>query len=172
MNGHICYFFVILLYIEKKWLLVRHLATVLPLKSILFGKFQRVNMKIDASKCWKIVEFQKILIKMKDCNTFYEAQANFICLQNSKIVLWNKWSSSLDFVGIETFCQKIWKLKNSSDDVHWNVWTNIKTLHARNNISKKKKKIGQLFPHARLINTSKMLGKIAKDNNNITTIAE
>ena len=140
MNGHICYFFVILLYIEKKWLLVRHLATVLPLKSILFGKFQRVNMKIDASKCWKIVEFQKILIKMKDCNTFYEAQANFICLQNSKIVLWNKWSSSLDFVGIETFCQKIWKLKNSSDDVHWNVWTNIKTLHARNNISKKNKK--------------------------------
>ena len=91
MNGHICYFFVIFLYIEKKWLLVRHLATVLPLKSILFGKFQRVNMKIDASKCWKIVEFQKILIKMKDCNTFYEAQANFICLQNSKIVLWNKW---------------------------------------------------------------------------------
>ena len=33
--------FVTLLYIERKWLLMRNLATVLPLKSKLFGKFQR-----------------------------------------------------------------------------------------------------------------------------------
>ena len=26
------------------------------------------------SKCWKLVEFQKTLIKMKNCKTFYETQ--------------------------------------------------------------------------------------------------
>ena len=30
------------------------------------------------------------------------------------------------------------KLKKNSDDIHWNVWINIKTLYARNNISKKR----------------------------------
>ena len=30
------------------------------------------------------------------------------------------------------------KLKKKSDDIQWNVWTNIKTLYARNNIFKKR----------------------------------
>ena len=38
----------------------------------------------------------------------------------------------------ETCCLKIWKLENNSDDAHWNVWTNIKTLYAQNNIFKKR----------------------------------
>ena len=29
---------------------------------------------MEISKCWKIVEFPKISIKMKNCKTFYEAQ--------------------------------------------------------------------------------------------------
>ena len=29
---------------------------------------------MEVSKCWKIVEFTKISIKMKNCKTFYEAQ--------------------------------------------------------------------------------------------------
>ena len=29
---------------------------------------------MEVSKCWKIVEFQKISIKMKNFKTFYEAQ--------------------------------------------------------------------------------------------------
>ena len=33
--------FVILFYIERKWLYMRNLATILPLQSILTGKFQR-----------------------------------------------------------------------------------------------------------------------------------
>ena len=40
----ICCLFVTLLYIERKWLLMRNLATVLPLKSKLSGKFQRFNV--------------------------------------------------------------------------------------------------------------------------------
>ena len=38
-----CYFIAILFYIERKWLLTRNLATILPLKSKLSEKFQRFN---------------------------------------------------------------------------------------------------------------------------------
>ena len=37
------FFFVILFYIEGKWLHMKHLATILPFKSKLSGKFQRFN---------------------------------------------------------------------------------------------------------------------------------
>ena len=71
----ICYFVVILFYIERKWLLMRNLARILPLKSKLSGKFQRFSA-IDGEllKCWKRVECPKISIKMKNCKTFCEAQ--------------------------------------------------------------------------------------------------
>ena len=71
----ICYFVVILFYIERKWLLMRNLARILPWKSKLSGKFQRFSA-IDGEllKCWKRVEFPKISIKMKNCKTFCEAQ--------------------------------------------------------------------------------------------------
>ena len=39
----ICYFIVILFYIERKWRRMRNLAIILPLKSELPGKFQRFN---------------------------------------------------------------------------------------------------------------------------------
>ena len=39
----ICYFFVILFYIERKWFPLRNVVTILPLKSKLSGKFQRFN---------------------------------------------------------------------------------------------------------------------------------
>ena len=38
------------------------------------------------------------------------------------------------------------KLKKNSGDVYWNVWTNIKTLYARNNIFKKR------IPNMRFLN--------------------
>ena len=39
----ICYFIVILFFIERKWLFIRNSATILPLKPKLFRKFQRFN---------------------------------------------------------------------------------------------------------------------------------
>ena len=39
----ICYFIFILFYTERKWLLMRNLPIILPLKSKLSGKFQRFN---------------------------------------------------------------------------------------------------------------------------------
>ena len=44
----ICYFIVVLFYIERKRLFMRTLATILPLKPKLSGKFQRFNA-IDGS---------------------------------------------------------------------------------------------------------------------------
>ena len=40
----VCYFIAILFYIERKWLLITNLATILPLKSKLSEKFQRFNV--------------------------------------------------------------------------------------------------------------------------------
>ena len=54
------YFIAILFYIERKWLLMRNLATLLPLKSKLPGKFERFNAIDGSIKMLKIVEFQKI----------------------------------------------------------------------------------------------------------------
>ena len=68
----ICYFVVILFYIEKKWLLLRTLALVLPLKSILSGKFYRFNAINGSIKMLKNKWIFKKIIKMKNCKTFYE----------------------------------------------------------------------------------------------------
>ena len=80
----ICYLIVILFYIERKWLLIRNLAVILPLQSKLFENFQCFNALMKVSKCWKIVGFQKISIRMKNCKKFRETQtANHL-----KEVIW------------------------------------------------------------------------------------
>ena len=56
---------------------MKNLATILVLKSKLSRKLQRFNAiykNMEVSKYQKIVEFPKILIKTKYCETFYEAQ--------------------------------------------------------------------------------------------------
>ena len=70
----ICYFIFILFYTERKWLLMRNLPIILPLKSKLSGNFSVSILLMKVSECWKIVEFRKISIKMKNCKTFYETQ--------------------------------------------------------------------------------------------------
>ena len=51
----ICCFNVIFFYIERKWLLMKNVATILPLK--LSEKFQRFNAIDESIKMLKIVEF-------------------------------------------------------------------------------------------------------------------
>ena len=70
----ICYFIVILFYIEKRWLLMRNLATILPLKSKLCGKFQLFNALDGRIEMLKNSWNSKNPFKMKNCTTFYEAQ--------------------------------------------------------------------------------------------------
>ena len=58
-------FNVILLYIERKWLLMRNLATILPLKSKLSGKFERFNAIGGSIEMLKNSWISKFSIKMK-----------------------------------------------------------------------------------------------------------
>ena len=58
----ICFFIVVFFSIERKWLLMRSLATILPLKSKLSRKFQRFDT------------LDRFSIKMKNCKTLYEVQ--------------------------------------------------------------------------------------------------
>ena len=114
----VCYFIVILFYIERKWLM-RNLARILPLKPKLSGKFQRVNAIGGISKCWKIVEFPKISIKMKNCKTFCKAETtsrlNEIIKPLSNpppydkilLCLWNKTFLTKIYRNIRTFAFKL-----------------------------------------------------------------
>ena len=56
----------------------------------------------------------------------------FLWHQTESYLLENLQSQKGDFL-LENL-----NIKKSSDDVQWNVWTNIKTLYARNNIFKKR----------------------------------
>ena len=56
-----------------------------------------------------------------------------------------EWSGIVEWVIIFASFSWLWgfllekmKIKKSSDDFHWNVWTNTKTLFVRNNIFKKR----------------------------------
>ena len=76
-NYFVCFLFlflVILFYIERKSLLMRNVAPILPLKSKLSGKFQRFNAIYRSIEMLKIVEFSKISIKMKNYKIFCKSQ--------------------------------------------------------------------------------------------------
>ena len=66
----ICYFILVLSYIEKKWLLIRNLATI----QNCMKNFSVLILWMEVSNCWKMVEFPKSSIKIKNCKTFYEGQ--------------------------------------------------------------------------------------------------
>ena len=66
--------FVILFYTERKWLLMRNVFAILPLKSKLSGKIQRLNAINRSIDMLKIVEFSKISIKTKNCKTCRKVQ--------------------------------------------------------------------------------------------------
>ena len=67
---------------------------------------------MEVSKCWKMVEFPKVLIKMKNCKTFYEDQAASRINdspQPVKILLhfWNKNVLTEIYRNIQTFAFKV-----------------------------------------------------------------
>ena len=64
----ICYFIVVLLYIEKKWLLMRNVTTI----QICMENFSVLILQMELWKYWKMVKLQKI--SMKNCKTFCEGQ--------------------------------------------------------------------------------------------------
>ena len=52
---------------------MRNEAAILPLKSKLSGKFQRFNAINRCIEMLKLVEFSKISVEIKNCNTFCKA---------------------------------------------------------------------------------------------------
>ena len=60
--------------------------------------------------------------------------ANVFFWQQTETCLLENWQSQKGDLFLENL-----KIKKNSDDVHWNVWTNIKMLCDWNNIFKKKK---------------------------------
>ena len=71
----ICYFIVIVFYIEQKWLLEKfsHYPSYLWSPNSL-EKFSASILLLKVSKYWKIVELRKISHNLKNCKTFYETQ--------------------------------------------------------------------------------------------------
>ena len=67
----VCYFIVVLFYIERKWLLMRNLATSSPLTSKLSGKFQCFNA-MDGSI--EMLKNRWISKNFNSSETFQEAQ--------------------------------------------------------------------------------------------------
>ena len=55
----ICCFIVTLFYIERKWLLMRNLTTILPLSQNFLENFSVLMLLMEVSKWWKIVGFLK-----------------------------------------------------------------------------------------------------------------
>ena len=75
-------------YIERKLLLKRNLATILPLKFKLSGKFQRFNAINGSIQMLKNSPISKNFNYSVKFQTFYESQT-MIC-QKSFLRLWNK----------------------------------------------------------------------------------
>ena len=71
----ICCFVVILFTIERKWLLMRNKAIFYPWSLNCLENFSVSVLLMEVSKGWKILEFSKISIKMKDFKIFYKGQS-------------------------------------------------------------------------------------------------
>ena len=104
----ICCFLVILFYIEKKWLVIRNFATILPLNSKFFGKFWHFNANDGSVEMLRDNSISKISIKMKNFKTFYRAHTAINKIiqtpqDESFLRLWDKNFIMELYRSIETF---------------------------------------------------------------------
>ena len=76
----LCCFTDIILHIEGNWLLKKNLATILPLRSKLFGKFHCFNVIDGSIEMLKNSWISKNSNDIKSFKTFYESQI-LICMK-------------------------------------------------------------------------------------------
>ena len=99
--------------------------------------FLTPNRNMSAGKCVKSKRFlavlRSILLPMSSELRFVK----WVRFFERNCIVKKLWPVLLVFVfvGFET---EHLKLKKNSGDVHWNIWTNIKTLYPRSNIFKKR----------------------------------
>ena len=106
-------FIVILLYIERKWVLMRNLATILSLKSKLCGKFYSFNAIDGRAEMLKKMNFQKFKWKWKILKHFARPKQG-TALFNSQpdkscLCVWNKHFLTEIYRNIQVFdFQELW----------------------------------------------------------------
>ena len=113
-----------------------------------FKKWCSENIFSDTKQkhvCWKICKVRKFFGSVA-VGLYFQCQASWASLNEWGIVseVWDRNCIVKCVIFFTSFCW-LWdfllenvKLKKNPDDVHWNVWTNIKTLYARNDIFKKR----------------------------------
>ena len=133
----ICWFTVILWHIERKWLLKKNLATILPLKFKLSGKFQRFNAtdgNIEMTKSSRIST--KFQLKWKILKHFTSPKQRsawrklFSPLPDkSFLCLWNKDFRTEIYRNIQTFAFQVpracssWASRNSAEQMFFLIST-------------------------------------------------
>ena len=98
--------------------------------------------------CWNFVKSERFLVAFLEHIVF---NIKWVNVRKISEIIWAKLYCKM----CDLFCQFLLPLtlsarkseiKKNSDDIHWNVWTNIKTSYARNNIFKK------VIPNMRFLN--------------------
>ena len=84
----ICYFIVILFYIERKWLFMRNVAIIVPLKSKSSGKFQRFSTNdeiIEPSEPSPTTPSDEILLRLWNKNFLRKIYRHLLskCFKNA-----------------------------------------------------------------------------------------
>ena len=110
-------FIVMLLYIKRKWLLMRNLSQYYPWSSNCLENFSVSMLLMEMSKCWKTLGFPKILIKMKISKHFTRSRQRaalrklFISPPDKGFPhLWNKNFLTHIYWNIQTFAlQVLWE---------------------------------------------------------------
>ena len=89
--------------------------------------------------CWKTCKVRKVFDWCGSTSFSTSSELRFVkwvkFFVRNCIVKWVIFFAS--FCWLWDFLLENLKIKKNSDDVHWNVWTNIKALHVYNNIFKK-----------------------------------
>ena len=97
----ICHFIVILFYIERKWLFMRNVAIIVPLKSKSSGKFQRFNTNdeiIEPSTPSPPTPSDKILLRLWNKNFLRKIYINIQTFAFKVLQECSSWVSGRDAV--------------------------------------------------------------------------
>ena len=144
----VCYFIVISFYIDRNWLLMRNLATILPLKSKLYGKFQCFNAingnieMLQNSYEVQTVNHLKEIIQpypfhiLSDKISLHLWNKNFLreIYRNIQVSAFKKWCCANNFFGTKQkhVCSKTCKVRNIFVAFREHIIFNAKWVEVRN----------------------------------------
>ena len=144
----VCYFIVISFYIDRNWLLMRNLATILPLKSKLYGKFQCFNAingnieMLQNSYEVQTVNHLKEIIQpypfhiLSDKISLHLWNKNFLreIYRNIQVSAFKKWCCANNIFGTKQkhVCSKTCEVRNIFVAFREHIIFNVKSVEVRN----------------------------------------